>query len=88
MAIPFAFQTLDHYDYRWNEPELMDIVRSAFARFNVRFVGGIYSNEWGATMSRNELTRLSDFKGIKIRSFGLGAENWKANGASLVTIPG
>jgi len=39
-------------------------------------------------MSRNELTRLSDFKGIKIRSFGLGAENWKANGASLVTIPG
>ncbi|MCA8926729.1 MAG: TRAP transporter substrate-binding protein DctP [Alphaproteobacteria bacterium] len=87
-GIPFAFKTLDHYDYLWNETELLDVVRGAFAKYNVHFLGGIYSDEWGATMSRNELTRLSDFEGVKIRSFGLGAEIWKANGASIVTIPG
>ena len=39
-------------------------------------------------MSRKELKRLADFKGVKIRSFGLGAEIWKSQGASIVTIPG
>ncbi len=87
-GIPFAFQKLDHYDYLWHETGLLDIVREAFAQSNVHFLGPVYSDEWGATMSRNELTRLSDFNGIKIRSFGLGAEIWKANGASIVTIPG
>lgn len=87
-GIPFAFQQLDHYDYLWQETELLEVVREAFARHNTHFLGPIYSDEWGATMSRNELTRLSDFNGVKIRSFGLGAEIWKAHGASIVTIPG
>lgn len=87
-GVPFAFKQLDHYDYLWNETELLGIVRDAFKEFNVHFLGGIYSDEWGATMSRDELKRLSDFQGVKIRSFGLGAEIWKANGASIVTIPG
>jgi TRAP-type mannitol/chloroaromatic compound transport system substrate-binding protein len=39
-------------------------------------------------MSRNEIKRLDDFKGVKIRSFGLGAEVLKSKGASIVTIPG
>lgn len=87
-GVPFAFQTLDHYDYLWHETELLEVVREAFAESNVHFLGPIYSDEWGATMSRDELTRLSDFNGVKIRSFGLGAEIWKAHGASIVTIPG
>jgi len=87
-GIPFAFKGLDHYDYLWHETELLSRVRDAFAKNNTHFLGPIYSDEWGATMSRNELKRLSDFKGIKIRSFGLGAEIWKSQGASIVTIPG
>ncbi len=39
-------------------------------------------------MSRKKMTRLSDFNGVKIRSFGLGAEIWKSQGASIVTVPG
>src|SRR3546814_739115 len=87
-GIPFRSRHLDHYDYLWTETELLDAVREAFGRFNVHFLGGLYSDEWGATMSRDELKRLSDFQGVKIRSFGLGAEIWKAHGASIVTIPG
>jgi TRAP-type mannitol/chloroaromatic compound transport system substrate-binding protein len=87
-GIPFAFKQLDHYDYLWNETELLEVVRESFKKFNVHYLGGIYSDEWGSTMSRRELSRLSDFQGVKIRSFGLGAELWKAHGASIVTIPG
>src|SRR3546814_3716284 len=35
-GIPFAFRQLDHYDYLWTETELLDAVREAFGRFNVR----------------------------------------------------
>lgn len=87
-GIPFAFSALDHYDYLWHETELLEIVREAFAKQNVHFLGPVYSDEWGATMSRDKMTRLSDFDGVKIRSFGLGAEIWKSQGASIVTIPG
>ena len=87
-GVPFAFSALDHYDYLWHETDLLSIVRAAFAKQNVHFLGPVYSDEWGATMSRRELRRLSDFNGIKIRSFGLGAEIWKSQGASIVTIPG
>lgn len=87
-GIPFAFKVLDHYDYLWQETELLSMVRAAFAKQNAHFLGPVYSDEWGATMSRKELLRLADFKGVKIRSFGLGAEIWKSQGASIVTIPG
>lgn len=87
-GIPFAFKTLDHYDYLWNETDLLGLVREAFAKHGTHFLGPIYSDEWGATMSRSELKTLDDFKGVKIRSFGLGAEVMKSKGASIVTIPG
>lgn len=87
-GIPFAFSALDHYDYLWHETDLLGIVRDAFAKQNVHFLGPVYSDEWGATMSRRELRRLADFRGIKIRSFGLGAEIWKSQGASIVTVTG
>ncbi|MFV0296797.1 MAG: TRAP transporter substrate-binding protein DctP, partial [Hyphomicrobiaceae bacterium] len=83
-----AFKVLDQYDYLWHETGLIDVVRSAFAKHGAYFLGPIYSDEWGSTMSRNELKTLDDFKGLKIRSFGLGAEVFKSKGASIVTIPG
>ena len=87
-GVPFAFKVLDHYDYLWHEAGLTEVVRDAMKPSNVHFLGGIYSDEWGATMSRKPIKTLTDFQGVKIRSFGLGAEIWKANGASIVTIPG
>ena len=87
-GVPFAFTKLEHYDYLWHETDLLGIVRDAFAKENVHFLGPVYSDEWGATMSREKMTTLADFEGVKIRSFGLGAEIWKSQGASIVTIPG
>jgi TRAP-type mannitol/chloroaromatic compound transport system substrate-binding protein len=87
-GIPFFFQTVDHYDYLWWEGGLTELTREAFAKRNVYFLGPIYSDEWGSTISRAPIRRLSDFKGLKIRSAGIGGEIWKTAGASIVSLPG
>ena len=87
-GIPFAFRSLDNFDYLWWEAGLTDLVREAFATRNVYFLGPIYSDEWGATMSREPIQSLKDFEGLKIRSFGIGAAIWERHGASITRLPG
>jgi TRAP-type mannitol/chloroaromatic compound transport system substrate-binding protein len=87
-GIPFYFSTVDHYDYLWWEAGLTELTREAFAKRNVYFLGPIYSDEWGSTISRVPIKRLADFKGLKIRSAGIGGEIWKSAGASIVSLPG
>jgi TRAP-type mannitol/chloroaromatic compound transport system substrate-binding protein len=83
-GIPFYFDRLDHYDYLWWEAGLNDLTREAFATRDVFFLGPIYSDEWGSTISRVPINRLSDFEGLKIRSSGIGGEIWRSAGASMV----
>jgi TRAP-type mannitol/chloroaromatic compound transport system substrate-binding protein len=87
-GIPFYFRTVDEYDYLWWEAGLTELTREAFAKRNVYFLGPIYSDEWGSTISRVPIKRLSDFRGLKIRSAGIGGEIWKTAGASIVSLPG
>jgi len=63
-------------------------VDDTFQTAGVKFIGPIWSDEWGATQSRREIKRLTDFRGLKVRSFGIAAEIWKHFGASIVTVPG
>lgn len=87
-GIPFAFQTVDQYDYLWHEAGLNKLVDDTFQTAGVKFIGPLWSDEWGATQSRREIKRLTDFRGLKVRSFGIAAEIWKHFGASIVTVPG
>lgn len=87
-GVPFAFRTVEHYDYLWWEAGLVDVVREVFESVNVRFLGPIYSDEWGATMSREPIGSLRDFQGLRVRSFGVAGEIWRRNGADIVTLPG
>lgn len=87
-GIPFVFDTVDEYEILWWESGMTDLVRENFATVGVQFLGPIYSDEWGSTISRRPIRSLADFQGLKIRSGGMGAELWKEYGASIVMLPG
>ena len=87
-AVPFAFDVVEQHDYLWQEAGLLEISREQFATKNIHFLGPIYSDEWGATMSTKPIKTLEDYKGLKIRSFGVVAEIWKSFGAGIARLPG
>jgi TRAP-type mannitol/chloroaromatic compound transport system substrate-binding protein len=87
-GIPFAFDIVDHHDYLWWGAGMTQLVREAFATKNVFFLAPIYSDEWGSTISRKPIRSLKDFKGIKIRTFGIAGEIFKMNGAGIARLPG
>lgn len=87
-GIPFAFDKIEQYDYLWYEAGMTDLVREAFATIGVQFLGPVYSDDWGSTISRRPIRRLDDFRGMKVRSGGIAAEIWKSFGASVVLMPG
>lgn len=87
-GVPFMFNTVDEYEILWWEAGMTELVRENFATAGVQFLGPIYSDDWGSTISRKPIRRLTDFQGMKIRSGGVGGELWKKFGASIVTLPG
>ncbi|WP_187830411.1 TRAP transporter substrate-binding protein DctP [Siccirubricoccus phaeus] len=87
-GVPFAFRSVEQYDYLWFEGGMTDLVREAFTTVGVQFLGPVYSDDWGSTISRRPIRRLEDFRGMKVRTGGIAGEIWKNFGASIVTIPG
>ena len=87
-GVPFAFDVVEHLDYLWHEAGLLDISREQFAKKGVYFLGPVYSDEWGATMSTKPIKTLEDYKGLKVRSFGVVADLWKSYGAAIARLPG
>ena len=87
-GVPFALSVVDDLDTLWYERGLYEIVDEAYNTKKVKLLSPIYSDEWGATMSTKPIKSLKDYKGVKIRSFGIAAEIWKMNGAGIVRLPG
>ncbi len=87
-GVPFAFDVVEEHDYLWYEAGLLDISREQFATKGIYLLGPIYSDEWGATMSTKPIKTLKDYEGLKVRSFGVVADLWKAQGAAIARLPG
>ncbi|MBA7548272.1 hypothetical protein ES705_40723 [subsurface metagenome] len=89
-GVPFSLRTVDEYEYLWwgEDLRLIDIMREEYAKFNVFLIAPIFSDEWGATISTKPVKSLEDFKGMKIRTFGIWAEILASFGASVVSMPG
>ncbi len=65
----------------------LDLMREAYAPFNVFYVGPHISPSWDI-MSTVPLRSAADFDGLKIRAFGVEAQWYEALGASSVFLGG
>ncbi|MET4698260.1 TRAP-type mannitol/chloroaromatic compound transport system substrate-binding protein [Constrictibacter sp. MBR-5] len=88
-AVPFfPFTNLEFYEYIYQFMGIKELWREAYAPHGVMHLTYQCSDEWGAMVSTKEIRKYADFKGLKVRAFGLWADWLVHNGASIVTVPG
>ncbi len=83
---PFTLPTLENYKVFYNELGLKEIIRKAYAKHNIFYVGVIPSNN-AVLLGKFPLKTAADFKGKKLRATGLYAEVITKAGASAVYFP-
>lgn len=65
-----------------------ELTREAYAKHGVIQLSYRTSDEWGTMVSTKPIRKFSDYKGLKVRAFGIWADWLVHNGASIVTVPG
>lgn len=83
---PFTLPTLENFKVLYHELGLKDIVRKAYAKHNIFYVGAVPSNN-AVLLSKFPLNTAADFKGKKLRATGVYAEVAAQAGASAVYFP-
>ena len=88
-AVPFFPVTnLEFYENIYHYMGVKELWQEAYKPHNVGHLTYMISDEWGAMVSTREIRKFSDFKGLKVRAFGIWAEWLVEQGASIVTVPG
>lgn len=88
-AVPFfPFTNLEFYEYIYQFMGIKELWAAAYKPHNVAHLTYMCSDEWGAMVSTRPVAKYSDFKGMKVRAFGIWADWLVHNGASIVTVPG
>ena len=88
-AVPFfPVTTLEFYEYVYHFMGIKELWQEAYKPHNVAHLTYMISDEWGAMVSTRPVQKYADFKGMKVRAFGIWADWLVHNGASIVTVPG
>jgi TRAP-type mannitol/chloroaromatic compound transport system substrate-binding protein len=88
-AVPFfPFTNVEFYEYIYQFMGIKELWREAYRPHGVMHLSYECSDEWGSMVSTRPITKYSDFKGMKVRAFGIWADWLVHNGASIVTVPG
>lgn len=86
-GVPGAERTaMERYAFFYNKG-FLDIAREAYAKHNVYYLAPHLSPQWDI-ISKKPLKSAADFKGLKIRSFGIEAKWFESMGASPVMLGG
>lgn len=86
-AIPFIFKSaLDEKVFMENHGGLK-VLRDVYAKHNIYLVNMFRAGD-GTIWTKFKFSKISDFKGKKIRAHGMWAEALKRVGISAVTMPG
>jgi len=79
------FESPFEFNYLVRKTE--DLVRNSYKKLGVTYVTSMVGIPGEALLSNVPIRTLEDFKGLKIRSSGLGQELYQALGASVITMP-
>jgi TRAP-type C4-dicarboxylate transport system substrate-binding protein len=79
---------LEFYEYIYQYMGIKEIWQEAYRPHNVAHLTYMVSDEWGAMVSTRPVSKFADFRGMKVRAFGIWADWLAHNGASIVTVPG
>ena len=83
---PFTLPAFENYQVLYNELGLKEIIRRAYAKHNIFYVGAIPSNN-AVLLSKFPVNKVSDLKGKKLRATGLYAEIMNQAGAAATYFP-
>lgn len=88
-AVPFfPNDRVEFMEMTYHIMGVKEIAREAYAKHNVIQLAYRTSDEWGTMVSTRPVRKFSDYKGMKVRAFGIWADWLVHNGASIVTVPG
>ena len=88
-AVPFfPFTNVEFYEYVYQFMGIKELWREAYKPHGVMHLSYECSDEWGTMVSTRPIAKYADFKGMKVRAFGIWADWLVHNGASIVTVPG
>lgn len=86
-GVPGGLRTpFERYNFFYKKG-FIDLARKAYDKFGVYYLGPQLSPQWDI-MSKKPITSIKDFKGLKIRSFGLEAKWYESMGATPVFMGG
>ncbi len=88
-AVPFfPNDRLEFMELCYQVLGVKELWREAYAKHGVMALTYECSDEWGTMVSTKPIRKFSDYKGMKVRAFGIWADWLVHNGASIVTVPG
>lgn len=88
-AVPFfPVTSLEFYENIYHFMGVKELWQEAYKPHNVAHLTYMISDEWGSMVSTRPVSKYADFKGMKVRAFGIWADWLVHNGASIVTVPG
>ena len=83
---PFTLSRWAEYKVLYYYLGLQDLIREAYAKYNIYYLGTIPTNNC-VMLSKRPVTTAADFKGLKMRATGMYGEVTAAAGASVVFLP-
>lgn len=86
-GVPGSLRTpLERYNFFYKKG-FLDLARDVYGQYGVYYLGPQLSPQWDI-MSKKPIESIDDFKGLKIRSFGLEANWYESMGATPVFMGG
>ncbi|MCK9231114.1 MAG: TRAP transporter substrate-binding protein DctP [Dehalococcoidales bacterium] len=86
-GIPFTLASMEDVDVVWRQRGLFEYASELYAKHNVHLIG--YHHESPISLfSKKPITKVEDFKGLKVRAVGTYGDFYTQLGAAALSTPG